>query len=105
VTDFNAEVFNKILTQLPGPHTFGVFAAFMLISMVYRLLAEWQRRITFDHVFQNAPGGSVIIQEKSLAGPAMSIWVGAGPYPQPSTVHVVIHTPEHQHRFLTGGGR
>ncbi|MCY1141645.1 hypothetical protein OWR29_26915 [Actinoplanes sp. Pm04-4] len=40
MTDFNAEVFNKILAQLPGPHAFWVFGAFILISMGYRLLAE-----------------------------------------------------------------
>lgn len=44
----------------------------------YRLLAEWQRRVTFDHIFANAPGGSVIVHDKSIAGPAMRIWVGHG---------------------------
>jgi hypothetical protein len=105
VTDFNAEVFNKILTQLPGPHAFWAFGVLMLISMVYRLFAEWQRRVTLDHIFKNAPGGSVVIQEKGLACPAMSVWVGTGPYPPPTVVHVVVHPPGRQWHLPAGDGR
>jgi hypothetical protein len=45
----------------------------------YRLLAEAQRRSTLAQVANRAPGGTVIMQEKSPAGPAMWIWVGTAP--------------------------
>jgi hypothetical protein len=105
MTDFNAEVFNKILTQMPSPHAFWVFGAFMLISMGYRLLAERERRVTLDHIFKNAPGGSVVIQEKGLACPAMSVWVGPGPYPPPNVVHVVVHPAGRQWHLPAGVDR
>jgi hypothetical protein len=40
----------------------------LTVSMIYRLVAEWQRRITLDRIVTYAPGVSVIFQEKGLAG-------------------------------------
>jgi hypothetical protein len=80
MTNLNTEIFNKIFMLLPGPQAIWVFGTFVVISMIYRLIAEWQRRVTLDHIFTHAPGGSVIFQEKGLACPAMSIWVGTGLY-------------------------
>ncbi|GAA0919732.1 hypothetical protein [Virgisporangium aurantiacum] len=45
----------------------------------YRLLAEAQRRATLDRVLTRSPGGSVIMQQKGLGGPAIWIWVGSAP--------------------------
>ncbi len=103
MTNLNTEIFNKIFMHLPGPQALWVFGTFAAISMIYRLLAEWQRRMTLDHIFTHAPGGSVIFQEKGLAGPAMSVWVGNGPYPPPDTVHLVIH-PSTAWQLPPGGG-
>ena len=51
------------------------------LALVYRLLAERQRMVTFERIFTNAPGGTVVVQEKSVAGPAIWIWVGEAPKP------------------------
>ena len=103
--DFNSELLSKILMHMPGPQAIWVFGIFLVISMTYRLLAEWQRRITFDHILTHAPGGTVIFQEKGLAGPAMSIWVGTGARPAPTTVHVMVYTPWGLRQLPTGGDR
>ncbi|MEV4638424.1 hypothetical protein AB0J80_13840 [Actinoplanes sp. NPDC049548] len=101
----NTELFHKVFMALPSAQAIWAFGVLMTLSMIYRLLAEWQRRITVDHIFAHAPGGSVIFQDKSMAGPAMSIWVGAGPYPPPTTVHLVVHDLRTQRELLRGGDR
>lgn len=104
MTNLNTEIFNKIFMYLPGPQALWGLGTFVVISMIYRLLAERERRIALDHIFTHAPGGSVIFQEKSLAGPAMSVWVGTGPYPPPNTIHVVIHPPAGPWQLPPSGG-
>jgi len=51
----------------------------LIIIMVGRLLAEWQRRRTLIGVIQHAPGGTVVTQERGRSGPAMRIEIGSDP--------------------------
>jgi hypothetical protein len=51
--------------------TTAVIVLLAVLGLVYRLLAERQRRATLARILTSAPGGSVILQEKSVAGPAM----------------------------------
>ncbi|SNT63000.1 hypothetical protein SAMN05421812_114248 [Asanoa hainanensis] len=60
----------------PAGCTAAFFVLLAVVGLVYRLLAEWQRRVTLDRLLTKAPGGSVILQEKSVAGPAIQVWVG-----------------------------
>jgi hypothetical protein len=73
----------------------AVIALLAVLGLAYRLLAERQRRSTFDHIFTSAPGGSVIFQEKSVAGPAMWVWVGevAQPVVRDRVERVVVVMP------------
>jgi hypothetical protein len=48
---------------------------------VFRLLMEWQLRRTLGEIFQQAPGGSVIIVRKRGLGGTM--WVQVGPRHMP----------------------
>lgn len=87
------ELWDKILGVPVSPQTGGVALAILLVAAAYRLLAAWQRRVTFDHIFDRAPGGSVIVQQKSRVGPAMWIWVGEGERPsptQPERIYMLI---------------
>ena len=60
----------------------GVVLALLALMGTVRLLVEWQRRITLIAVLRQAPGGSVVIQQRGLGGPPMRVWVGGGPWPQ-----------------------
>ena len=60
--------------------TVVIVLSMYLVRPLHRLLAEWQRRLTLDHILSSAPEGTVIVQENSKAGSAMCIWVGAGPH-------------------------
>jgi len=79
------ELVGTITTVLHGhpAAAVGILLGYSLVKATFRLLAEWQRRLTFDHILTKAPGGTVIIQEKSKAGPAMWIMVGTGNDPTP----------------------
>lgn len=101
VTDLNlapGQLLDRFLTDLPAPRTIitlGFLITFGLLLVAYRLLSEWQRRMTFDRILTRAPGGSVIIQSKGAAGPAMWIWVDAGAHPAPfalSPMHIIVQT-------------
>jgi hypothetical protein len=48
----------------------------LVIGLVGRLLAEWQRRKTLVAVIQHAPGGTVIVQNRGRGGPATRIEIG-----------------------------
>jgi hypothetical protein len=87
-------VTQKILYTSTAGHAAVVVVLLTVLGLAYRLLAERQRRATFDHIFTNAPEGSVIVQERSVAGPAMWIWVGDAPRPVvPDRIeHVVVVT-------------
>lgn len=50
---------------------------------VLRLLMEWQLRQTLSSIFQQAPGGSVIVIRKRGLGGTM--WVQVGPRNIPGT--------------------
>ncbi len=69
------------INEMQQPAAGGAALAVLLVALRfgYRLLAEAQRRSTLAQVVTRAPGGSVIMQEKSSAGPAMWIWVGTAP--------------------------
>jgi hypothetical protein len=49
----------------------------ILAAGVLRLLMEWQLRRTLGEIFQQAPGGSIIIVRKRGLGGTM--WVQVGP--------------------------
>jgi hypothetical protein len=55
--------------------------AVIVAAGVLRLLMEWQLRRTLGTIFQQAPGGSVIIVRKRGLGGAM--WVQVGPRQMP----------------------
>jgi hypothetical protein len=54
----------------------------LVIGLVSRLLAEWQRRKTLVAIVKHARGGSVIEQGRGHGGPAMRIEIGAIPNDQ-----------------------
>ncbi len=56
-------------------------ASVMTIAGLFRLLSEWQRRMTLVAILQHAREGTVIVQERGLGGPAMWVRVGSGPSP------------------------
>jgi hypothetical protein len=64
----------------------------VVITGVFRLLAEWQRRLTLVALVQHAPGGTVIVQERGRGGPAMRVQVGCGS-PQPEAQQPEITKP------------
>ena len=51
----------------------------LVIGLIGRLLAEWQRRKTLVAVIKDAPGGTVIVQNRGRGGPAMRIEIGPAP--------------------------
>jgi hypothetical protein len=77
--------FDKVATVLA--HVVSWAAACWILGLVavvgvIRLLCEWQRRTTLVAILQNAPAGTVVIQEGGLGGPAMWVQVGYGaPWP------------------------
>lgn len=54
-----------------------MLVAFVLMAGL-RLLSEWQRRVTLVDLVERAPGGTVVVQERGLGGPAMWVQVGHG---------------------------
>lgn len=55
----------------------------MLAVMVYRLLAERERRKTLVCLLERAPGGTIVVMKEGQGGPAMSLRVGDGSHPLP----------------------
>jgi len=55
-----------------------VLLGVLVLGLVGRLLAEWQRRKTLVAIIQHAPGGTVIVQQRGRGGPAMRIQIGSG---------------------------
>lgn len=49
----------------------------LVIGGLFRLLMEWQLRLTLAEIFQHAPGGSVIVIRKRGLGGTM--WIQVGP--------------------------
>lgn len=97
----------KILAAVPHDRplaAIGIMLGLAAAAAAYRLLAEWQRRVTFDHIFTRAPGGSVIVQEAGKAGPAMWIWVGSGERPQPAPVERIYIVTD-RYAMLPPGNR
>lgn len=61
----------------------AIFALVVLVvGLVSRLFAEWQRRKTLVSVINYARGGTVIVQERGRGGPAMRIEIGSDPKDQ-----------------------
>jgi hypothetical protein len=51
----------------------------LVLRLVGRPLAEWQRRKTLVALIQHARGGTVIVQQRGCGGPAMRIEIGSSP--------------------------
>lgn len=69
-------------------HAVSWAAAWWILGLVavagaVRLLCEWQRRATLVAIVQEAPAGTVVVQERGLGGPAMWVQVGYG-WPRPT---------------------
>ncbi len=64
----------------------------VLVVLIYRLLAERQRRKTLLTTYLHAPGGTIVVQGEGPAGPPMWVWVGDGSRSVTPTV-VVWVTP------------
>lgn len=60
----------------PSAISCGVGLAALLITLVYRTLAEWQRRETLVALLENAPDGTVIVQARHSGRAAMWVHVG-----------------------------
>jgi hypothetical protein len=54
--------------------------------LLYRLLAERERRKTLEATYLYAPAGTVVIQDEGPGGPPMWVRVGDGPRPEPPGV-------------------
>jgi hypothetical protein len=81
-------------------HKMSWTAACWVLGMVaitgaIRLLCEWQRRLTLVAIVQHAAGGTVVIQERGLGGPAMWVQVGSGS-PWTGTQQSGIPKPGHR---------
>jgi hypothetical protein len=57
--------------------------AVLVLMLIYRPVAEWQRRTTLIALVKRAPSGTVIVQQKGLGGPAMRVEIGYGTHPFP----------------------
>jgi hypothetical protein len=66
----------------------GVSVVF--VALVYRLLAEWQRRKTLLATYLYAPAGTIVVQGHGPAGAPLWVRVGGG---SPSTVIVWVTSP------------
>jgi hypothetical protein len=53
--------------------------AVLLITGLFRLLSEWQRRLTLVAIIERAREGTVVVQERGPGGPALWVQVGYGP--------------------------
>jgi hypothetical protein len=51
----------------------------MTLAGLFRLLSEWQRRLTLVAIIERARAGTVVVQERGPGGPAMWVQVGYGP--------------------------
>jgi hypothetical protein len=67
----------------PVMFSWPVAVTVLVLMLVYRAVAEWQRRTTLVALVERAPGGTVIVQEKGLGGPAMWVQIGYGARPLP----------------------
>ncbi|MFF0867694.1 hypothetical protein ACFYUV_38445 [Nonomuraea sp. NPDC003560] len=68
-----------VLPHLISWESAGVMLIALVVGGIFRLLAEWQRRLTLVALVERAPGGTVVVQERGLGGPAMWVQVGHGP--------------------------
>jgi hypothetical protein len=69
---------SAVLAHAASWKTVILLLGVLVIGLVGRLLAEWQRRRTLVAVIQHAPGGTVIVQSRGRGGPAMRIEIGSG---------------------------
>lgn len=69
------------LIMRPGWVVVAVVTAFL----VFRLLTEWQRRITIVTLVRLARPGTVVVQDRGACGPALRIQVGGQSGPDPGT--------------------
>lgn len=73
--------------------------------LLYRLLAERERRKTLEVTYLYAPANTVVVQEEGPGGPPMWIRVGDGPRPEPSAVFIRVQTAQSQVRSWRRRGR
>lgn len=64
------------LASLPAAFL-PLFGLVVLVG-AYRLLAEWQRRVTLVALAERAPEGTVVVQGAGQGGPALWMRVGVG---------------------------
>jgi hypothetical protein len=57
--------------------------------LIYRLLAERERRKTLEAAYRHAPAGTVVVQGDGPGGPPMWIRVGEGQRPEPAPRPVI----------------
>ena len=67
---------SAVLAHAASWKTVILLLGVLVIGLVGRLLAEWQRRKTLVAVIQQAPAGSRIVQNRGRGGPAMRIEIG-----------------------------
>jgi hypothetical protein len=62
----------------------------MFARLIYRLLAERERRRTLEATYRYAPPGTVVVQGEGPGGPPMWIRVGEGQRAEPLPAQPVI---------------
>lgn len=85
----------------------GVLLMPGLILAAYRLLDEWQRRVTLNSAL-NAPGGSVIVHEKHGNHSTTKVWVGMVPppaAPPAAPVYLIVQVSAAAPVFSAGAQR
>jgi hypothetical protein len=63
-----------------------------LLLCLTRFVAERQRRATLVTLMREAPGGTVVILDKGLGGPAMCVWIGDGRRTPKAVRHAVVRS-------------
>jgi hypothetical protein len=100
----------RYLAAVPGLATVwkagwpGACAAVLVtvVIVVYRLLAERERRKTLFVTYLHAPAGTVVVQGQSSAGPQMWVRVGSDPGPVPAPIVIWRITPSPASRMRMG---
>jgi hypothetical protein len=93
---------------LLAAHVLSWWSAAVMIVVIfgillYRLLAERERRKTLEATYRYAPAGTVVVQGEGPGGPPMWIQVGEGPRPEHPATIVLEHIG--RRRFIPWGRR
>ena len=70
--------FSSALAHASSWKSVIVLLGVLVIGLIGRLLAEWQRRKTLVAVIKDARDGTVIVQNRGHGGPALRIEIGTG---------------------------